>query len=145
MALAESLAPEALYRRCDPAQFELESRAALAHVDGVIGQQHALAALRFGRGISIGHENYHLFALAPSGVGRHALVRPGARKAHCCGAFPLQPVLRAQLRRAAATRAVPGVPIAVWGCWQRHYKATAKLSRSASGIVLSVDSHARIV
>ena len=73
MALAEPLAPEALYRRCDPAQFEFESRAALAPLDGVIGQQHALTALRFG--IGIGHENYHLFALAPSGVGRHAVVR----------------------------------------------------------------------
>lgn len=67
------LPPEALYRRCDLAQFDFESTADLAPLDGVIGQERALAALRFGIGIR--HENYHLFALGPPGVGRHALVR----------------------------------------------------------------------
>ena len=73
MAAAEPLAPAALYRHCDPAQFAFESTAELAPLDGVIGQERALAALRFGIGIR--HENYHLFALGPPGLGKHAVVR----------------------------------------------------------------------
>jgi predicted ATP-dependent protease len=73
MSPPDPLSPEALYRRCDPAQFDFESTAEVAPLDGVIGQERALAALRFGIGIR--HENYHLFALGPPGVGRHALVR----------------------------------------------------------------------
>jgi lon-related putative ATP-dependent protease len=73
MSPPDPLPPEALYRRCDPAQFDFESTAELAPLDGVIGQDRALAALRFGIGIR--HANYHLFALGPPGVGRHALVR----------------------------------------------------------------------
>ena len=73
MSPPDPLSPEALYRRCDPAQFDFASTAELAPLDGVIGQERALAALRFGIGIR--HENYHLFALGPPGVGRHALVR----------------------------------------------------------------------
>jgi hypothetical protein len=68
----EPLAPDALYRRCDPAQFEFASTAELEPLDGVIGQERALAALRFGVGIR--HENYHLFALGPLGIGKHAVV-----------------------------------------------------------------------
>jgi AAA domain len=68
----EPLAPDALYRRCDPAQLEFASTAELEPLDGVIGQERALAALRFGVGIR--HENYHLFALGPLGIGKHAVV-----------------------------------------------------------------------
>jgi predicted ATP-dependent protease len=73
MSPTEPLSPDALYRRCDPEQFDFESTAELAPLDGVIGQERALAALRFGVGMR--HENYHVFALGPPGVGRHTLVR----------------------------------------------------------------------
>jgi lon-related putative ATP-dependent protease len=73
MAPVEPLSPDALYRRCDPEQFDFESTAELAPLDGVIGQERALAALRFGIGMR--HDNYHVFALGPPGVGRHTLVR----------------------------------------------------------------------
>jgi hypothetical protein len=73
MAPIEPLPPDALYRRCDPNQFEFESTAELAPLNGVIGQERALSALRFGIGMR--HENYHLFALGPPGVGKHAVLR----------------------------------------------------------------------
>jgi lon-related putative ATP-dependent protease len=73
MAAAEPLAPGALSRRCDPAELGFESTAELAPLDGVIGQERAQAALRFGLGMR--HQGYHLFALGPPGVGRHALAR----------------------------------------------------------------------
>jgi hypothetical protein len=72
MSQIEPLAPDALYRRCDPAQLEFASTAELEPLDGVIGQERALAALRFG--VDIRHENYHLFALGPLGIGKHAVV-----------------------------------------------------------------------
>jgi hypothetical protein len=37
MASAEPLALEALYRHCDPEQFEFEATAELAPLDGIIG------------------------------------------------------------------------------------------------------------
>jgi hypothetical protein len=73
MSPVDPLALEALYRRCDPAEFDFESTAELAPLDGVIGQERALAALRFGIGIH--HENYHLFALGPPGLGKHTVLR----------------------------------------------------------------------
>jgi lon-related putative ATP-dependent protease len=73
MSFTEPLSADALCRHCDPAEFEFDSTAELAPLDGVIGQERALAALRFGIGIR--HEDYHLFALGPPGVGKHALVR----------------------------------------------------------------------
>ena len=41
MAPAEALPPEELYRHCDPEQFEFESTAELAPLDGVMGQERA--------------------------------------------------------------------------------------------------------
>jgi lon-related putative ATP-dependent protease len=73
MAAPEPLAPEALYRRCDPAELGFASTAELTPLDGLIGQDRALAALHFGLGMR--HQGYHLFALGPPGVGRHALAR----------------------------------------------------------------------
>ena len=86
MAPAESLAPQALYRHCDPEQFEFESTAEVAPLDGVIGQERALAALRFAIGIR--HENYHLFALGPPGLGKHAVVRQVLQERAAAGPVP---------------------------------------------------------
>jgi lon-related putative ATP-dependent protease len=65
--------PEALRRCCDAADFSFESTAELPDLDGVIGQDRALEAIRFGIGIK--RPGYNLFALGPSGVGKEHLLR----------------------------------------------------------------------
>ena len=73
MAEIAPLAPEALYRRCDHEELGFADTSELAPLDEVMGQDRALAALRFGIGIR--HDNYHVFALGPPGLGKHALIR----------------------------------------------------------------------
>ncbi|HSO84650.1 Lon-like protease helical domain-containing protein, partial [Thiocapsa sp.] len=71
-----SVAPleaSALYRQCDPAQLALETTADLDVRDGLIAQDRAIQAVRFGIGIR--HAGYNLFALGPSGTGKYALIR----------------------------------------------------------------------
>ncbi|MFO0980461.1 MAG: ATP-binding protein [Planctomycetota bacterium] len=71
-----SLRPLAIgaLRRCsDPAQLKFDTTAELNDLDLVVGQARAEAALRFGIGIR--REGYHLYALGPTGMGKHALVR----------------------------------------------------------------------
>jgi lon-related putative ATP-dependent protease len=67
------LEPSALYRRCDPEQLEIQTTADLEVSDGLIAQERAIQAVRFGIGIH--HEGYNLFALGPSGTGKYALIR----------------------------------------------------------------------
>ena len=67
------LEPSALYRQCDPAQLGLETTADLDVRDGLIAQDRAIQAVRFGIGIR--HAGYNLFALGPSGTGKYALIR----------------------------------------------------------------------
>jgi lon-related putative ATP-dependent protease len=64
---------EALARLTDPATLAFETTDDLAPIEDVIGQDRAVEAVRFG--ISIRQEGYNLFALGPSGVGKHSLVR----------------------------------------------------------------------
>lgn len=67
------LSPEALNNRCDPQQFTFATTAELPPLDNVIGQDRAVAAVRFGIGIR--HDGYNLFAIGPSGTGKHSTVR----------------------------------------------------------------------
>ena len=67
------LEPSALYRQCDPAQLAFETTADLDVRDGLIAQDRAIQAVRFGVGIR--HTGYNLFALGPSGTGKYALIR----------------------------------------------------------------------
>ncbi|MGE0371315.1 MAG: Lon protease family protein [Gammaproteobacteria bacterium] len=68
----KELAPEALYARCDPAQFGFETTAELSG-GGIIGQERAMEALQFGVGIR--REGYNLFVLGPPGIGKYSVVR----------------------------------------------------------------------
>ena len=72
MSKTNALSAAQLYRACDPAQFSFETTAALTDVDGLVGQERAADAVRFGIGIQ--RAGYNLFALGPSGVGKHQLV-----------------------------------------------------------------------
>jgi len=67
------LQPDALYQYCDPQAFDFDSTTELEDLTEVIGQPRAVDSVRFGMGIR--HKGYNLFALGPTGTGKHALVQ----------------------------------------------------------------------
>jgi len=67
------LEPAALRRSCDPARFAFKTTAELPDSPLVLGQDRAVAAVQFGIGIR--GDGYNLFALGPSGAGKHTIVR----------------------------------------------------------------------
>jgi predicted ATP-dependent protease len=73
MGSIRPLPPDALYRRCDPATLPFETTAELEEVPGIIGQERAEEAVRFAIGIR--RYGYNLYALGPSGMGKHSFVR----------------------------------------------------------------------
>ncbi|MDX1697990.1 MAG: AAA family ATPase, partial [Thiohalobacterales bacterium] len=72
MAITE-LKADALYHCCDPQQFDFRTTAELEDLMDVVGQPRAVDAVKFGMGIR--HKGYNLFALGPTGTGKHALVQ----------------------------------------------------------------------
>lgn len=73
MATVEPLRADQLYQHTDPAQFGFETTAELNGEVGVVGQERALSAVRFGIGID--QEGYNLYALGPQGLGKYQAVR----------------------------------------------------------------------
>lgn len=73
-----ALLPEQLYRRCDAAAFRFTTTADLADLAEVVGQARAMEALNFGIGIR--REGYNLFALGPSGTGKHSIIGESLRR-----------------------------------------------------------------
>src|SRR5665647_2749508 len=73
MGKPRKLEPEALYRRCDPAQFKFETTADLPDLDEAIGQERARNAVDFG--LNIARQGYNLFVMGPAGSGKRTLVR----------------------------------------------------------------------
>jgi hypothetical protein len=67
------LTKEELYHRCDPDHFSFDTTAELAEIGEMVGQERAVEAVLFGIGIR--REGFNLFALGPSGAGKHTLVR----------------------------------------------------------------------
>lgn len=67
------LPAEALYRRCDPDEFDFNTTAELPDLTEVIGQSRALQAVRFG--VNIRREGYNLYVMGPPGIGKHTLIR----------------------------------------------------------------------
>lgn len=66
------LAPELLYRVCDPEQFAFATTADLADTVDPVGQDRAVEAIRFAIGMR--HHGFNLFALGLEGTGRRSLV-----------------------------------------------------------------------
>jgi lon-related putative ATP-dependent protease len=62
-----------LYQRCDPKQFAFETTADLEDLAEVVGQPRAVEAMQFGIGIE--QEGYNIFALGPTGIGKHSVMR----------------------------------------------------------------------
>jgi lon-related putative ATP-dependent protease len=73
MARINALKPEALYRRCDLAQFDFGSTEDLKPLTGLLGQERALRAVEFGMGVA--RDGFNLFVMGPAGSGRHTLVK----------------------------------------------------------------------
>ena len=73
MPSPEPVAPEALFRRCDPASFPFDTTAELDDLQEIVGQDRAVEAVRFAIGMH--REGYNLFALGPEGIGKHTVIR----------------------------------------------------------------------
>lgn len=73
MTAIEPLDASALYRHCDPDHFTFQTTDELSSSIEVIGQERALAAIRFGIGIE--QEGFNLFALGPQGTGKQDAVQ----------------------------------------------------------------------
>ena len=63
----------ALRRAVDPADLAFTSTEELSHLEGIIGQERATRAVRFGLGIEA--PGYNIFALGPAGAGRTTTIR----------------------------------------------------------------------
>ena len=67
------LSAEQLRRRSDPAQFPFETTAEVEPLEGVIGQERAVRAIRFG--LDIDSPGYNVFVAGLSGTGKGSIVR----------------------------------------------------------------------
>ena len=72
-AAAHELAPDRLRRRCDPAKLPFESTAKLSPLEGIIGQERAVRAIRFA--LDIPSPGYNVFVAGLSGTGKGSIVR----------------------------------------------------------------------
>lgn len=68
----KQLAPDALFQRCDAAQFKFSTTAELEDLTEFFGQDRALEAVQFGVGIR--RPGFNLFLLGPTGTGKFASV-----------------------------------------------------------------------
>src|SRR5215218_3476227 len=67
------LSPEALYQPCTFDQLDFSTTNDLHEEIEYIGQERAVKALELG--VAIKRQGYNIFALGPSGTGKHALVQ----------------------------------------------------------------------
>ncbi len=67
------LPASALYRSCDPADLPFEHTGELDGDTGILGQDRAVAAVRFAIGMQ--SDGYNLFALGPTGIGKFTAVQ----------------------------------------------------------------------
>jgi predicted ATP-dependent protease len=82
----QPLSPEQLPRCCVEADFEFETTDDLAPLTGIIGQDRAVEAIRFGLGMA--HPGYHLFVLGPPGVGKFTAINQYLTEAARRGPVP---------------------------------------------------------
>lgn len=72
MTRPKPLAPEQLRRCCDPARLSFATTDELEDLSEAIGQDRAMEALAFG--VNIQQPGYNLFALGPTGTGKHFVI-----------------------------------------------------------------------
>ena len=73
VSAAWRLRASALRRRCRPAEIPFETTAEVTSAPGIVGQERAAEALRFGSGLR--RPGYNLFVVGPPGVGKHTLLQ----------------------------------------------------------------------
>ncbi len=73
MNAPKPLPVDSLCQPTDPAQFNFKTTADLSDLDTPLGQQRAADAIGFG--LDIDQPGYSLFALGPTGAGKHSFVR----------------------------------------------------------------------
>ncbi|HEY8370657.1 MAG TPA: ATP-binding protein, partial [Thermodesulfobacteriota bacterium] len=73
MCAASALPAADLYRRCDPNDIPFATTDEAVGTTGMVGQERAVEAVRFG--LAIRHDGYNLFAMGPPGVGKQTLLR----------------------------------------------------------------------
>ncbi len=61
-----------LYRRCDPAALPEDLDGEVADASGLIGQHRAVEAVEFA--VAMRRKGYNVYALGPSGAGKHTLI-----------------------------------------------------------------------
>ena len=71
---------------CDPSQFAFGTTDDLEPLDQAIGQDRAVAAMAFG--LSMGRPGYNVFALGPTGMGKHYVVQQFLEGVAAKGAVP---------------------------------------------------------
>jgi predicted ATP-dependent protease len=74
----EPLKKESLYRHFNLSAFDFSSTAEIAPIEAVIGQERALEAISFST--SIAKEGYNLFAMGPTGIGKHTAIMTHIKK-----------------------------------------------------------------
>lgn len=74
----EPLHKDDLYKRFDTALFDFENTDAIESLDEIIGQKRALEAISFSTGIK--KEGYNLFAMGPTGSGKHTAIMTHIKK-----------------------------------------------------------------
>jgi len=78
------LDPKTLRRCCGPGVLKFRSTEELEPLDGLVGQERALDAIRLA--VEVDHHDFNLFVLGPGGMGRHTAVRALLEKR--AGAMP---------------------------------------------------------
>jgi len=73
MAKIKPLAPEKLYRRCDPVLLDFETSDSSSESNHVLGQDRALQAIELGLELDVA--GFNLFVLGPPGTGRHSFIK----------------------------------------------------------------------
>ncbi|MGE0462541.1 MAG: AAA family ATPase [Vicinamibacterales bacterium] len=73
MCAATRLSADLLHRSCRPDDIPFNTTAEVHRIPGVVGQDRAVQALRFGIGMR--RHGYNLFAIGPPGVGKQTLLR----------------------------------------------------------------------
>jgi lon-related putative ATP-dependent protease len=73
MPPVEALRPDQLFTACDPDLFEFETTDELTANMELVGQPRVLAAVRLG--VDIDDQDYNIFAVGPSGTGKHSFIQ----------------------------------------------------------------------
>jgi lon-related putative ATP-dependent protease len=73
MATVNELGPESLRRMCNPDDFAFDVTDDLPYEPGIIGQERAVEALRFG--LDIDSPGFNIFVMGPTGSGRRSIIR----------------------------------------------------------------------